>query len=331
MASDIMAIHQQYGNYTEILPEEVNDSTKQELTKLRGKAEEVLKEDSVFIDSLLKKAIVRINLADFDDQLTIARNSYFLKNEPFRGVKRVKYFLAHRSMAKQVLSFLMGSIIEETDLVIKDFKNYLSLPISREKRIAFINLTRNYQFFIGHAVNILDVIDDYDDAFNMLCKELDPTYAVPTTRSYSAIFPHELTAGVRELLLRGNTGRRTPSPLIRSLLESQTVRMLLSPPVGSKHAGKQVLLFADFSFSDILNALDVLKVTGLVETDIVRRLYSWGSVSVHYAYSMRHASIWYALFLASSLVSTLQDEVKVNPYIDQILDYLTSKGKITIQ
>jgi hypothetical protein len=38
----------------------------------------------------------------------------------------------------------------------------------RKKRIYFIDMTRSYQRFIGAAVNIIDLIIEYNEAFNSL-------------------------------------------------------------------------------------------------------------------------------------------------------------------
>ena len=69
--------------------------------------------------------------------------------------------------------------------------------------MAFIDLTRSYQRFIGSAVNILDILKEYVEYFNSSCKKIDPTFTYQGGRSVAQVNEFELLEGVSELLLRG--------------------------------------------------------------------------------------------------------------------------------
>lgn len=119
-------------------------------------------------------------------------------------------------MCKSTLLFLADELLDALPIV----NEYLSKskPSSEiDKRIAFINMTREYQNLIVLIVNIIDVIEEYKEIFNVLWKELDPQYVDDGSHRYiSDITRNELIQGTLELLLRGNAGRYTPAPLIRS-------------------------------------------------------------------------------------------------------------------
>ena len=73
------------------------------------------------------------------------------------------------------------------------------------------------------------MIEEYKEIFNVLRKELDPQYVNDGSRRFiSDIIHNELIQGTLELLLRGNTGRYTPAPLIRSALEIIILRTVFN-------------------------------------------------------------------------------------------------------
>jgi len=101
--------------------------------------------------------------------------------------------------------------------------------------------------------------------------------------------------GVRELLLRGNFGRFSPSPLIRSALEVIIARTVLNTKYSNKYNSKAVYLQNDFSLHDILNAADKLANPFQFGTNHIRGIYNWGSISTHRANSPQHCEMWYSL------------------------------------
>lgn len=180
-------------------------------------------------------------------------------------------------------------------------------------------------------MNICDILDEYDDTFNRVCKQIDPSYVITFGTNYSALHEHELGSGVTELLLRGNFGRFTPAPLIRSLLEVIITRAIADTSLSKKYQGKKVILLPDFEFADILRAMDNNNIRSIFETEIVRRIYEWASIGIHRGWRMRHSSTWYALFAAGTIGAGLNNKSEMRKNLDVILDYLVSENKIQIQ
>ena len=90
-------------------------------------------------------------------------------------------------------------------------------------------------------MNIQDVVVDYEEVFDFLVRRIrDPNHPFQPRRFTSDISHTELLAGVRVLLLRGNFGRFTPPPLLRSALEVIISRTLLDPNYSGNYRGHTV-------------------------------------------------------------------------------------------
>jgi hypothetical protein len=328
----------------EILPEELNDNATQELNNARIQLKQIVDED---IDSLTKllanTKIGKLSLADFEDIPHTIRWAFPLREEQFtRSSEEIKFFLGQWSMSKDVLLFLVDRMIKILPNVIQQSNDYTrSSPQRCEKRRkVFIDLTRNYQKFIGFAVNIGDVIEEYNELFTFLSNKItDPKYSVKDhrERKISYIFISELLSAAEELLLRGNIGRFTPTPLIRSALEVLIFRTILSPEDSSayqgRYRGRKIEVQRSLQLEDILNAAKKFNYKFSIGTDGVKRLYELRSISIHRAWRISHSSMWYALHVVNRIRSsgliTIED-AKLSKAFDNILDELVKEQKIKI-
>lgn len=126
----------------------------------------------------------------------------------------------------------------------------------------------------------------------------------------------------------------SPAPLIRSAIEIVVMRTILNTDYSIKYRNMHVLMDKCLILNDILSAADTLKIKLQFGTDCIRKLYAWGSISMHYALTMKHHEIWNALRFVQNLPSTgliiCQDDQQWR-HIDSILDYLFANGKIEVQ
>jgi hypothetical protein len=195
-------------------------------------------------------------------------------------------------------------------------------------------LTRAYQDFIGYVVNIADIIQEYNENFDAVCSELDPNYEYEGNRVVSDLSHTELFAGTTELLLRGNFGRFSPAPLIRSAIELIITRTVFNTEYSSKYKGKTVFLKKNFQLDDILKASEKMGIQFQVCADNIKRFYTWGSMSTHKGSRMEHCEIWHALRSAQHIASgglIICEDAKLGEQIDRILDRLLINDKIMIQ
>lgn len=227
--SSIKNLQDTYRKYSEFLPEELSDpSIHEELASSKQELQNILDEDTEFLRKLLQKNNNRINLKEYEksDALLI-RRGFLQKNEQLTDNEWTKFFIAHLFMCKSTLLHLSNLLLDTLPLVNEYFSKYNTS--SADKRHAFINLTREYQNLIGLVVNIIDVIAEYYEVFNVIWKRLDPNFVDNGSRHLvSAIIHDELVEGSLELLLRGNRGRFTPAPLIRSALEIMVMRTVFN-------------------------------------------------------------------------------------------------------
>jgi hypothetical protein len=349
--SRIATVRDSYGRFMDFLPDESNDNAiAQELNDARIQLNEVLTEDGTTLDNLLTQSNFRFLVADFESpQLTI-RRSFLMRNEPFnRESERIQYFLGQWRMSRDVLDYLAGEMINLLPAIRAEFNestpagaapattaaNNMSTQQQRQRQIiAFIHMTRGYHDFIGCAANIQDVIIDYEEVFDFLVTRIrDPNHPFQPRRLTSDISHTELLAGVRELLLRGNRGRFTPPPLLRSALEVIITRTLLNPNYSGRYRGHTVEVQPDFEMADILRAVNELQLRFTISTEAVRRMYEWGNISTHRGWRMRHTEIWYLLVAIQQITQQGIVEIpddQVSQTWDNILDALIERGVIRI-
>lgn len=333
--SKIKELQPKYRKYSEVLPEELHDqSVKDELSNNKLELIKIFDEDINFFHNLIQKSRERIDLRQFENSdAYLIRRGFLQRDEHLTGIQHVKYFVSHLFMCKSTLLFLADKLLDTLSI----FNEYFSKSTStsqRDKRIVFINMIREYQNLMGLIVNIIDVIEEYKEIFNVLWKELDPQYVDDGSRRFiSDIIHNELIEGSLELLLRDHGGRYTPAPLIRSALEIIILRTIFNTKYSMKYKGRKVLIENSLTLNDILSAADRLKIQFQFGTDCIRKLYSWGSVSTHYALRMKHHEIWYSLRLiqilryAGLIIGKDEDAGWV---MDSLLDQLISNGKIRI-
>jgi len=226
----------------------------------------------------------------------LVKKSVALPKEQFkRKSERSKYFISQCFMSKKVLAILSKEILTTLGVAKQNYLDYHTPNETRERRVAFVNLTRNYQRFIGYIVNIMEIITDYHEAYNRLCKELNLQNENPIYAYRSNVYEQDMLGAMEELLLRGNQGRFAPFPFIRSALEVNIYESLLNTKFSAKYKDKKITLEKKIDIDYILNSMDNLEEKSLIETDSVRRLYKLASASIHRGIRIPHLYMWFTL------------------------------------
>jgi hypothetical protein len=344
VTSRIATIRNSYGRFTDLLPEEMNDNIARELNDARAQLIDVLTEDGNTLDNLLSQNNSRFSVADFESPPLTIRRAFLMRKERFnQESERIQYFLGQWRMSRDVLDYLAGQMINLLPAVRAELNEFntvandasLSSQRQRQRRVSsFVHMTRGYHDFIGCVANIQDVILDYEEVLNFLAGRIrDPNHPFQPGREISDISHTELLAGVRALLLRGNHGRFTPPPLLRSALEIIITRTLLDPNYSVRHRGSRVIVESGFEMADILRAVNELHLRFTISAEAVRRMYEWGNISTHRGWRMRHSEMWYLLVVIELIIQ--QGIVKIpdnqrSQAWDNILEALAARRVITI-
>lgn len=333
MVSRIISLHQVYGKYNEILPEEIMDNANLGL-ELRTQSTllgEIISDDTSFIERILRKTRLRSLLPELSSPEMIIKWALESDDKTRRRSELIKQGLAQWMICKDTLPLLSEKIIDELSLVINTYTDYRRHPLtSREKRIAFINFTRHYQNFIGYFGGIRDIIDEYRDTFNIVCKQIDPNYEIDYATKRSAIFASHLKQGFTELLLRGYQGRYTPFPLIRSYIEVRIVRTLLNTEYSDKFRGRNIIVQKSFRSADIWAIMRTANAGSELQTYATSLLYDWGSMSVHRGIRTLYSLMWYSLIFANTLDSMLAGAQLTSERLDNIIDKLVADKKVIV-
>lgn len=329
MGSEIVEMRAKYGHYTDRLPEEIlQDGIKEDLEKTRAGMLSIIDKDREFIFSLIAKSKKHVYLNKMETSHAYLIKKAFPYDHEIESVKEssVNYLLAHWLLAKLSLSRISQMMIGELENVRDMNLQYEQAPAGAyERRLAYIRFTRAYEAFLGCAVNILDIIQEYIDVFNQACKQLDPSYRFEGGTVTSALHDDEIFFGVYEVLLRANMGRFSCVPLIRSGLEVQLARRVLSPPETGRYKGKWI---------EAVKGFDIMKFLGkysgrlgisyeIIDLDSIDRLYDWGSIAHHRGYRMAHSEMWYATNIAENVLALVKiDPAKFNANFDDVIEQL---------
>lgn len=327
MPSEILKIKESYGPLTEILPDElIEQDVGSILDSSKKSMEKILQEDLDYVKDLIGSNLTEFPYDKFSDPAHIIRWAFNDDDSLKRKSEFIKRGFAQWSVCRIVLPILLDSIILELPQVRQLFRDY-NEKHDRDKRISFIYFTRQYQKFVGYAVNILDVIDDYISTFDYVCNYLDKSHQITVYRMISAIHLFELEEGVMESLLRGNFGRFTAFPLLRSFVEIMVTRSLLDTRYSSKYRNKFIIPTRGFQTNDMANLMEKMGVGNFADRDSLVKLYNLGSLSVHRGVRTAHSRIWYSLFFGKSYIANMLAKMsKSSEVIDKCLDeYLTNK------
>jgi hypothetical protein len=333
--SRIKDLQSKYRKYSELLPQELYDlSLYDELANNKLELISIFNEDINFLRNLIQKSHKRIDLRQFENsEAYLIRRGFLQKNEYLTGIQNTKYLISHLFMCKSTLLFLADKLLDTLPIFNEYFLKSKSSS-GRDKRIAFMNMIREYQNLLGLTANIVEVIEEFKEIFNVLWKELDAQYVDDGSHRFiSDIILKELIQGVTDLLLRGSGGRYTPVPLIRSALEIMILRTVFNTKYSIKYKDRKVLIENSFVLNDILSAADRLKIQFHFGTDSIRKLYSWGSISTHYALRMRHHEMWHSLQIIQHLRYAgliIGKDEEAGQIMDSLLDELILDGKIRI-
>lgn len=339
MASAIDTLRTGFGKFTESLPDELfSEDARVELGSLNARLIEVMNDDFSFIKSLAnsRKAYKSILNKMLQSRSQFIKKA-FIRYKEHEEVNKdpLGYFISQWLLCKGTLERIPSVMLEELQNTQQMNIEY-SQPgaDSHSKRSAYIRFTRAYQAFLGCAVNILDVIDEYDDFFNRACKRMDPNYYFNGISLKAWLYEDEIITGAYELLLRANMGRYTCVPLIRSAIEIQLIRLLLEPPVDSQLFGSKLIPIGRFDIMEFLTKHSVtlgITLNGIDE-DALTRLYDWGSVSLHRGWRMNHCEMWYALNIAESITGFVQiNKAMFKKNYDNVISGLVKVHQIKIE
>jgi hypothetical protein len=208
-------------------------------------------------------------------------------------------------MSVYALEMIFREIIDELRTTKEQYNIYTSkTDITNDKRAAFLRFTISYQAVTGYAISAGELMEEYDYYLSHACHELDESFPLSRTTLHSRIRPSELLRAAieleLELELRGNYGRHTCPPLLRSAVEVALTRKVLDT-TGTKHAQMIVEPTADLKIGSLTNAAEKIGLALPYSIDAISILYDWGSQSIHTAERMPTCEIWAAWIAADNI------------------------------
>src|SRR5215204_440487 len=131
ITSRITTVRDSYGRFMDLLPEEMNDNTVQELNNARTQLIEVLTEDGNTLDNLLAQTNFRFSVHDFEIAQFTIRRAFLMRNDQFhQESERIQYSLGQWAMSRDVLRHLAEQMIDLLPAIRAEFNEFTTATTS---------------------------------------------------------------------------------------------------------------------------------------------------------------------------------------------------------
>jgi hypothetical protein len=317
MSSRINEVREIYDKLSIPLPQDLLEANlERNLDSTKSTFEIIFAEDHNRLQQLVKskKKEKHIQLAKIEGNYLLVKGLPPIDESKLHDQRElVIYSLSHWFMAVYALRMILSEIIAELRMAKDNYSIYISDTdnTNNARASAFLKFTRNYQALSGYSIAARELMDEYEYFLSFACHQLDESIPVSGGTLHSRNRPSDLLRAALELELRGNYGRHTSPPLIRSAVETALTRMVLDT-TGTKYEQAIVRPTLELKIGNLVNAAQ--KELGLkipYSIDGISALYEWGSQSVHTAKRMATCEIWAAWIAADKIGGTKVPRVRV--------------------
>jgi hypothetical protein len=325
-----MDVLEKYSKFENILPEELLSIDFNELVLIHEEIKKIMNED---LDNIKKICAENNNLINFDDFKNIEyllQLGFFAQNDPAQ--EDDKFQSAHWYMSMVTLDVLSKAICDLSKPLVEYYNIYMDPATSIfDKKQNFNRFVRTWQDLYGYKINIQNTICQYYDLYVLAINKIDPNRnETPFYLAKSDTSPEGLHAAVMELILHGNRGRLEGFALLRSMLEIHITRNLFNLNSIPRYKGKMVVPANKYlpSINAICNSIDRLKYDSIFKTDIIRRVYDWGSIVSHRGLRTDEYITWFIRGAIAQICNLFS--IKLDVYREKILDNLVTTNQIKI-
>lgn len=319
-----------YNHFSNMLPNEIDQSFKTDLKKGKDKVIELVQNDLQTIINCHNGKVKKNSRIDYSK---FEKDPHYAIKKAFPNKKETEnehaYYFAHWFMSKKTLEFLSDTLVNSFDELIKELQNVKKYETNESNTKPFYILyLRNYYDFNGYLMNIRAVLIQYNDHYVNLMKLIEPTFKDEYFNDYqSDTFVQELYYATQDLLLRGNWGRLVGISLLRSAIEVSILSRLFDLRKSEKYENYEIL-GDKIHLDDICNVIESLNLYHY-QIDTLRRLYDWQSKVIHMGYRTNEYMIWFVYLYTGHLINNFNYHLNDNR--DDILQKLENKKKIRLK
>lgn len=329
MTSKIFEVIERYSKFENILPGEIVQLDINELELIKDRIKVIIEED---LKAIKKLSIQKQKIIDFDafkNPETLMRSGFFIRGDPPQ--EKSNHLAAHWYMSAVTLEMLSSVVFKLSVELVNYHQNYQKTNTVYDKRVNFNRFVRTWQDFYGYMISIRNTIYDYHDLYIRAFNEIDPkNKETPYYRAKSNTWTESLHSAVKELLLHGNLGRTAGFALLRSTLEVHLTRELFDLSKSKKYSNSKVIFKDKYTptVNKICNAIESVHKTNVLKTDIIRRIYDWGSKVSHRGFRTDEYVTWFIFNILAQICNLYT--LNLEEERDKILDDLVRTNQIEI-
>lgn len=279
--------------YSLLLPDQViglSDELKQIESQIETKFNQDLKAIRKVIND--KKISIKINFKNFTNPHYLYKTSLYAK-VPQSLNEIIQFYLANLHICKEVLISIVRYIHYT---LLKRIEIYHYKFIKRENNV----LIEVFHEFIGCCKNIEKAVSEYMVFYRQIETKLGSISQGVTQLTLP--FRHDIRIDVKQSLTNTRNGQYVALPSVRSALEFSILQDIGIKITNQLKINCSYREYKEIVFTDKMKnyeVFDIMKKMGLCtddEIDVIRRIYRWGSRSVHHAQIIPVSLIWYCLF-----------------------------------
>ena len=321
---------ERYSKFENMLPEEFENIDFNELLQIHEEIKTISKEDLDNLKNIIAKNNKSIDFEQYRDIEFLIKKGFYNANDPSQGLDQ--FYCAHWYMSSFTLEMLSHTISTLPDSLLEFYKIYKDTNASLfDRKSNFNRFVRTWHDIYGYKINIQNTIYQYYDLFVRAINEIDPKRKeTPYHAAKSDSSPEGLIAAVKELILLGNRGRVEGFALLRSVVEIHLTRSLFNLNDIPKYNGKKVVAATNYlpSVNAICRSIDRLKLESEFHTDIIKRIYDWGSIISHRGFQTDEYITWFIRDVIIQICSLFT--VNLRQHKEKILNDLITCGQIKI-
>lgn len=325
-----MDVIKRYSKFENILPEELLDIDFNELVSIHEEIKNIMNEDLANIKKICTDNNKLIEFDDFKNIEYLIQLGFFVRNDPPQ--EDDKHLSAHWYMSMVTLDELSKSMCELSKPLVEYYKIYRDAETSLfEKKQKFNLFVQTWQDLYGFKINIQNTIYQYYDLYVRAINKIDPNRNEKPYYAYkSGGSPEGLQGAVMELLLRGNRGRLEGFALLRSMLEIHLSRTLFDLKGIPRYNGKKVVPTRRHlpSINQICYSINRLNLDSMFKTDIILRVYDWGSIISHRGFRTDEYITWFIRRTITQICNLFTQNI--DKHREKILSDLETRNKIKI-
>jgi hypothetical protein len=247
----------------------------------------------------------------FIDPYYLIQKTFYKRGQPPVGIEKTKAWIANLVIAKEVLIALFNYLISRIPAI--------EYALERFTKGYGKDLYLIMNSYIGCCENISNVVREYSTYFNQIQSDFMGATG-PTQLKFSS--RENIQMGIDQCLMDTKYGKDVIYPSVRTFAEFpilEDVSIIIRHMINRKRSTnkiKEIRFKQDYRTDDMFKVLGKVCAADSRQIEILRRIYDWGSGSVHIGQNIPLSLMWYSFrwLKENRIFDDLKKDCKITEY-----------------